>query len=44
VPFVPNQCTVFVKTHNSLHSVREMTQKGSRALRKSVTIVIERVD
>jgi hypothetical protein len=44
VPFVPNQCTVFVKTHNSLHSVREMTQKGSKALRKSVTIVIERVE
>jgi hypothetical protein len=42
VPFVPNQCTVFVKTHNSLHSVRPMTQKGSKALRKSVTVVIER--
>lgn len=42
IPFVPNQCTVFVKTHNSLHSVREMTQKGSKALRKSVTVVIER--
>ena len=42
VPFVPNQCTVFVKTHNSLHSVRKMTQKGSKALRKSVTVVIER--
>jgi hypothetical protein len=44
VPFVPNQCTVFVKTHNSLHSVRPMTQKGSKALRKSVTVVIERDD
>lgn len=44
VPFVPNQCTVFVKTHNSLHSVRPMTQKGSKALRKSVTVVIERVE
>jgi hypothetical protein len=42
VPFVPNQCIVFVKTHNSLHSVREMKQKGSKALRKSLTIVIER--
>lgn len=42
VPFVPNQCTVFVKTHNSLHSVREMKEKGSKALRKSVTVVIER--
>ncbi len=42
IPFVPNQCTVFVKTHNSLHSVRKMTQKGSKALRKSVTVVIEK--
>jgi hypothetical protein len=42
IPFVPNQCIVFVKTHNSLHSVRPMTQKGSKALRKTVTIVIER--
>jgi hypothetical protein len=42
VPFVPNQCSIFVKTHNSLHSVRPMTQKGSNALRKSVTVVIER--
>lgn len=41
VPFVPNQCTVFVKTFNSLHSVRKMTQKGSEALRKTITIVIE---
>lgn len=42
IPFVPNQCTVFVKTFNSLHSVRKMTQKGSGALRKTITIVIER--
>lgn len=41
IPFVPNQCTVFVKTFNSLHSVRKMTQTGSDALRKTVTIVIE---
>lgn len=41
VPFVPNQCTIFVKTFNSLHSVRKMTQKGSDALRKTITIVIE---
>ncbi|WP_119270112.1 hypothetical protein [Taklimakanibacter deserti] len=44
IPFVPNQCTVFVKTFNSLHSVRRMTQEGSKALRKTVTIVIERDD
>jgi hypothetical protein len=42
IPFVPNQCMVFVKTFNSLHSVRRMQEKGSSALRKSVTIVIER--
>jgi hypothetical protein len=42
VSFVPNQCVVFVKTFNSLHSVRKMTEKGSNALRKTVTIVIER--
>lgn len=41
VPFVPNQCVVFVKTFNSLHSVRKMAEKGSNALRKTVTIVIE---
>jgi hypothetical protein len=42
IPFVPNQCIVFVKTFNSLHSVRRMNGTGSAALRKSVTIVIER--
>jgi hypothetical protein len=42
IPFVPNQCTVFVKTFNSLHSVRKMKEKGSGALRKTVTIVIEK--
>jgi hypothetical protein len=42
VPFVPNQCILFVKTFNSLHSVRRMTQAGSDALRKTVTIVIEK--
>jgi hypothetical protein len=42
IPFVPNQCTVFVKTFNSLHSVRKMKEEGSKALRKTVTIVIEK--
>jgi hypothetical protein len=41
VPFLPNQCVVFVKTFNSLHSVRRMSHVGSSALRKTVTIVIE---
>jgi hypothetical protein len=44
IPFVPNQCILFVKTFNSLHSVRRMNQTGSNALRKTVTIVIERED
>jgi hypothetical protein len=44
IPFVPNQCMIFVKTFNSLHSVRRMTQAGSKALRKTVTIVIEKED
>ena len=42
VPLVPNQCIIFVKTFNSLHSVRRMTETGSDLLRKTVTIVIER--
>lgn len=42
IPLVPNQCIVFIKTHNSLHSVRKMNQPGSKALRKTVTINIER--
>jgi len=42
IPFLPNQCMIFVKTFNSLHSVRKMTQHGSSALRKTVTIVIEK--
>ena len=42
LPFLPNQCVVFVKTFNSLHSVQKMTQTGSSALRRTITIVIER--
>jgi len=41
IPFVPNQCIMFVKTFNSLHSVRRMTESGSDLLRKTVTIVIK---
>lgn len=44
IPFRPNQCMIFVKTFNSLHSVRPMTQRGSTALRKTITIVIEKDD
>lgn len=42
IPFVPNQCMIFLKTFNSLHCVRPMTQRGSKALRKTITIVIEK--
>ena len=40
--FAPNQCIVFVKTFNSLHCVRPMTGKGSTAMRRTLTINIER--
>jgi len=40
-PFAANQCLVFVKTFNSLHSVRPMTGTGSSAMRRSLTINIE---
>ena len=42
--FLPNQRMMFVKTFNSLHSVRKMTQHGPSALGKTVTIVIENGD
>ena len=44
LPFTPNQCVVFVKTFNSLHSVQPMQQKGSPAMRRSLTINIEKDD
>ena len=37
----PNQCVVFVKTHDSWHSIRPMAGHGVSALRKTMTIVIE---
>lgn len=40
--FTPNQAVVFVKTFNSWHSVRPMTGHGSDALRRTLTINIER--
>ena len=39
--FVPNQCVLFVKTFNSLHSVRPMSVPGPRAMRRTLTINIE---
>jgi hypothetical protein len=35
---------IFVKTFNSLHSVRNMTQHGSPAVHRTVTSVIEKGD
>ncbi len=42
--FGPNQCVIFVKTFNSLHCVRPMTGNGSDAMRRTLTINIERQD
>ncbi|MDF2094360.1 2OG-Fe(II) oxygenase [Aquibaculum arenosum] len=39
--YQPNQCVVFVKTHDSWHSIRPMQGQGEPALRKTLTIVIE---
>jgi hypothetical protein len=39
--FEPNQCVVFVKTFNSLHSVRPMTGPEG-AMRRTLTLNIER--
>lgn len=40
-PFEPNQCLVFVKTHNSWHAVWPMTGNDPKILRKTLTINIE---
>jgi hypothetical protein len=39
--FTPNQAVIFIRTFNSWHSVRPMTGKGSKAMRKTLTINIE---
>lgn len=41
--FTPNQGVIFVKTFNSWHSVRPMTGHGSDALRRTLTVNIERL-
>ena len=41
--FTPNQAIVFVKTFNSWHSVRPMTGNNSQALRRTLTINIEKL-
>ena len=40
-PFEPNQCLVFIKTHNSWHAVWPMTGDDPKTLRKTLTINIE---
>ncbi len=40
--YAPNQAVVFVKTFNSWHSVPPIRGHGSTALRKTLTINIER--
>jgi hypothetical protein len=42
--FEPNQAIVFVKTFNSWHCVRPIRGHGSKALRKTLTINIEKTD
>ncbi len=42
--FLPNQCVIFVKTFNSWHSVRPMTNAGNPAMRRTMTINIESDD
>lgn len=40
--FKPNQSVIFIKTFNSLHCVRPMTGNGSQAMRRTLTINIEK--
>ena len=37
----PNRAVVFVKTYNSWHSIRPMTGPDPKALRRTLTVVIE---
>lgn len=40
-PFVPNQAIIFVKTHNSWHSVEPIVANDPNVLRRTLTINIE---
>jgi hypothetical protein len=42
LPFNPNQAIIFIKTFNSWHAVAPITSPSEKALRKTVTVVIER--
>jgi hypothetical protein len=39
--FRPNQCVIFVKTFNSLHSVRHISASGPHRMRRTITVTIE---
>lgn len=41
-PFVPNQCVLFIKTYNSWHHVNPIQAPSGSAMRKTLTINIER--
>jgi len=41
--YQPNQCVVFIKTFNSLHGVRPMQGQGTKLMRKTLTINIEKL-
>ncbi|HEY6231810.1 MAG TPA: 2OG-Fe(II) oxygenase [Pyrinomonadaceae bacterium] len=41
--YQPNQCVVFIKTFNSLHGVRPMRGQGTKLMRKTLTINIEKL-
>lgn len=43
VEYVPNQCILFLKTFNSLHSVPPLQNKGGHAFRRTLTINIDQV-
>ena len=42
VPFLPNQCLIFVKTYNSWHAVWPMEGGDKSKLRKTLTVNIDR--
>jgi hypothetical protein len=41
VPYVPNQCMLFLKTYNSLHCVKPTTGPENGPVRKTLTVNIE---
>lgn len=43
IEYVPNQCILFLKTFNSLHSVAPIQNKGGTAYRRTLTLNIESI-